>query len=200
MTLHVVPLKDIGPQRWRNGGGVTYPLLCWPGVDDWTVRVSVADIEQEGPFSEFHNVERYIAALTGNGILLGEPINARLQPGSPPLAWPGHVAPECKLIDGPTRDLNVMFDIRYGEGFLRMLHAQDSDTDRGVVLIAKDVTKPAIRGIFVLHDATARSREEVVAMPAMSLLWSDDDHSDWHLQCSSGAWYFQYTLRAEVSP
>jgi environmental stress-induced protein Ves len=38
---------------WKNGGGVTRELLAWPGGGDWQVRISVAEIEADGPFSSF---------------------------------------------------------------------------------------------------------------------------------------------------
>ena len=51
---------------WRNGGGVTRELLrlaARPATG--SVRVSVADIEADGPFSPFPGVERWFAVLRG---------------------------------------------------------------------------------------------------------------------------------------
>lgn len=79
-----VRLADCTPQPWRNGGGVTRELLIWtrpnrvssePTGSDWSVRVSVADIAHDGPFSSFPGIDRYFAVLEGKAL------NSGLMPG-----------------------------------------------------------------------------------------------------------------------
>jgi environmental stress-induced protein Ves len=119
MTVHprpqIVHADLVAPQPWKNGGGQTRELLVWPSPTDWSLRVSVADIEQDGPFSPFPEVERWFAVIEGAGVVLrfadGE---RRLVPGDAPLVFAGAAAPDCRLIDGPTRDLNLM--VRGGRG------------------------------------------------------------------------------------
>ena len=65
-----VRLADCPPQPWRNGGGVTRELLAWPQAADWRLRVSVADIERDGPFSPFPGVDRWFAVIEGDGVEL----------------------------------------------------------------------------------------------------------------------------------
>ena len=56
---------------WKNGGGTTRELLSWPpGVADWHWRISVAQVETEGPFSRFDGVQRWFAVLDGEGVEL----------------------------------------------------------------------------------------------------------------------------------
>ena len=50
---HTVALADVPAQAWRNGGGTMRELLAWPDASDWQLRVSVAEIEADGPFSAF---------------------------------------------------------------------------------------------------------------------------------------------------
>lgn len=96
-------------QRWKNGGGSTRELLAAPSGDDWRWRVSVAEIEADGPFSAYPGVERWIALVEGEGIELdfGGRTQRRLQ-GHTPLRFDGARAPSCKLLSGPTTDLNLM--------------------------------------------------------------------------------------------
>ena len=70
MTPRLVALADTPPVPWRNGGGLTRELLAWPDGGDWAVRVSVAEIEADGPFSTFPGVERWFAVLEGGGVAL----------------------------------------------------------------------------------------------------------------------------------
>ena len=66
----IVHIDDVRAQPWKNGGGLTRELLAWPSRDAWSVRVSVADIERDGPFSPFPGVERWFTVLEGAGVVL----------------------------------------------------------------------------------------------------------------------------------
>lgn len=110
MTVHCLALAATPPQPWRNGGGITHELLAWPpGASAWLLRVSVARIDADGPFSRFDGVQRWFAVLNGAGVVLQQsdgPLT--LTPASAPLGFDGADAPGCRLIDGPTLDLNLM--------------------------------------------------------------------------------------------
>ena len=107
---HCVQLADCAALPWKNGGGVTRELLAWPAADtEWAVRVSVADIDRDGPFSSFPGIDRCFAVLQGAGVELGLPGSMRRQrSGDAPIAFAGDSVLDCRLIDGPTRDLNLM--------------------------------------------------------------------------------------------
>ncbi len=97
------------PQAWRNGGGLTRELHVWPPGPDWRLRLSLADIQRDGPFSAFPGVQRHFAVVEGGGVALQFPQGERqLRAGEPPLAFDGALAPGCRLLAGPTRDLNLM--------------------------------------------------------------------------------------------
>jgi environmental stress-induced protein Ves len=109
LSLKIVAADGVAPQPWRNGGGQTRELFAWPTGADWRLRLSLADITQDGPFSAFAGVERWFAVLSGAGVRLGFAGQwASLTPQSEPIRFEGAAAPDCRLIDGPTRDLNLM--------------------------------------------------------------------------------------------
>ena len=70
MSWQMIPLEEVAPSPWRNGGGVTRELIAWPTPQDWDWRISVAEIEKDGPFSRFEGVERWFAVLGGAGVRL----------------------------------------------------------------------------------------------------------------------------------
>ena len=118
MTAWLVRGDAVAPQPWRNGGGVTRELLAWPAGADWRVRISVADIESDGPFSAFPGVERWFVVLKGAGVdLRVAGVPHRLHRGDAPLRFAGGAAADCRLLDGPTRDLNLM--LRGATGSMR---------------------------------------------------------------------------------
>jgi len=99
----------VAPQAWRNGGGRTRELLAWPAGPDWRLRLSLADIDADGPFSAFAGVQRWFAVIEGAGVVLGLAAGTQcLTPQSEPMCFDGAEAPGCRLVNGPTRDLNLM--------------------------------------------------------------------------------------------
>jgi len=161
------PAADAMPRPWRNGGGVTRELLCLPAGagDDWTLRISVADIEADGPFSAFPGITRWFAAVAGAGVRLDfRDAGIDVRPGSAPLCFDGAEAPGCTLLDGATRDLNVM--VRSGRADATVTAA--TFPDPAVPGPGTGFGFFALRAL-ALHGAGA----EPLAMPVLSLAWCE---------------------------
>jgi hypothetical protein len=161
--VNLIETMSIAPQPWRNGHGRTRELLAWPraGDDGWRVRVSVADIEADAPFSAFPGVARWFTVLKGAGVELrvGGTLH-RLTRIDPPLRFDGAQPAHCRLIDGPTQDLNLM--LRGGV--------------RGGMTIADDGLRwqPPAGAACGLYSAVAGRCDadgEVADVPAYALLW-----------------------------
>ena len=98
---------------WKNGGGETVEVIVHPegaSLSDFGWRVSMAGVASDGPFSVFPGIDRTLAVLSGDGLVLeiegiGE---RRLTPESPPLAFPADAPTTAQLTGGPITDLNVM--------------------------------------------------------------------------------------------
>lgn len=107
-------LDAIAPTPWKNGGGTTREIAVWPpGADmhafDW--RISVADIAADGPFSAFPGIDRQIVLINGAGVHLqahDDSFCHKLVRVGEPFAFAGDTAVHAALVDGPTRDFNVM--------------------------------------------------------------------------------------------
>lgn len=162
MTLHRVCFEEVPPQPWRNGGGVTRELLAWPRADDWALRVSVADIARDGPFSAFAGVERWFAVLTGDGVRLGAPAVDVAADGDA-LRFDGGDAPACALRGGPTRDLNLMLRVDRVRGEMTRVDGEH----------AWPAAPAVLRAVFT-RDGCALSVGDLEApLPPMTLAWSD---------------------------
>jgi len=94
---------------WRNGLGVQYEVACDGSLpDDWTWRLSTADITQDVPFSSFPGVTREFCVADGNGVVLNiNGVDHRCEPGSV-TTFRGDDVVFATLIDGPMRALNLM--------------------------------------------------------------------------------------------
>ena len=98
---------------WKNGGGVTRELACFPpgaSFDDFTWRVSIADVHASGPFSSFPGIDRVIALLDGDGMRLDfadGKVHALTEPLAP-FAFAGEAQLHAELVGAPSRDFNLM--------------------------------------------------------------------------------------------
>ncbi len=109
--IDIIRLAATSPQRWFNGGGWTREIARGGEAVDWDWRLSVADVESDGPFSRLPGIEREIYLLEGAGMQFdfedGEAF--ALTPDSPRLRFDGGRGLDSRLIDGPTRDFNLMW-------------------------------------------------------------------------------------------
>ena len=96
---------------WKNGGGITHEALRVPmGGSAFRWRVSVAQIDVSGPFSNFAGYQRRMVLLRGSGVrLIFDGLRQKDLLAVGDLAeFDGGVATSCELLDGPCTDLNLM--------------------------------------------------------------------------------------------
>lgn len=168
MSIIVVDGTTIVPQPWRNGGGRTREFLTWPAEKGWKLRISVADIESDGPFSAFDGVQRWFTVLQGPGVELEFADSKHLlRPGDGPLTFDGGHFPYCHLLDGPTRDLNLM--ARDGSAMMQKVHAQQA------------WEQPfAIRGLYTeVPGRWSSAQDQRVLRPQNLLLVEAEDAEAW---------------------
>jgi environmental stress-induced protein Ves len=109
LSVEIQRAVDRTPQPWKNGLGVQYEIVCDGSLpDDWTWRLSTADITQDVPFSVFPGVNREFCVADGNGVVLTiNGVNRRCEPGSI-TKFRGDDEVYATLIDGPMKALNLM--------------------------------------------------------------------------------------------
>ena len=110
----VIPANEYRRERWRNGLGWTREIHAHAAAGspgDWEWRLSIAEIEQDAPFSAFPGIDRELVLLSGNGLRLrfddGEV--RELHPPHDRLRFAGERAVTGELLDGPTQDFNLMW-------------------------------------------------------------------------------------------
>ena len=107
----VVPANEYRRERWRNGAGWTREIAAEPANGEWAWRLSIAEIEQDAPFSRFEGIDREIVLLSGNGVRLhfDDGIVHGLEPPHGRLRFAGEANVTGELIDGATQDFNLMW-------------------------------------------------------------------------------------------
>jgi environmental stress-induced protein Ves len=187
MTLQVLRCDQVEPQAWRNGGGRTRELLVWPHAHHWQLRISLADIDRDGPFSPYPGVDRWFAVVEGAGVRLQLPGGAKsIDTDSAPLQFRGEDAPGCDLLDGPTRDLNLM--VQRGHG-----HAAMQRDEPGVEFRPR----AALRALFSADPVTLQiDGSDARVLAPFTLAWSDGgSHGLWRLHSEPErprAWWMDF--------
>ncbi len=97
---------------WKNGLGTTTEIAVHPpgsAIDDFTWRLSIADLGASGPFSTFAGYDRLLVQIEGAPMTLSHEGGGehRLQP-LVPYRFAGELGTHGTLDAPPARDFNVM--------------------------------------------------------------------------------------------
>ena len=73
------------------------------------MRVAIAEIERDGPFSVYPGVDRTFVLLEGEGVVLvHDDVEIALTVPNEPYHFSGDSACKCRLVGGPSRAYNLM--------------------------------------------------------------------------------------------
>jgi environmental stress-induced protein Ves len=163
MTLQRFSRSTLTATPWKNGGGTTREIVCWPpgtGLDAFDWRASIATIAAPGPFSVFAGVRRTIMLLDGDGVRLRSAgFDHRLDVPHEPFAFDGDAAVDCDPLGATSTDFNVMARRGRGTAEVRII-----DT-------ALDLA-PSAHGLLMGLDGRWHVNDDVLA-PGEGLWWTD---------------------------
>jgi len=155
--VRLVGFAALAPVPWRNGGGLTREIAGAPGA-----RLSLADIERDGPFSIFEGLDRIFVVVQGAVTLSFGPADVvRLDPGVAPLEFAGEHAPQAAPGAPGCRALNLLVERGRHGGSLR----------RETWPAGRRVDAQDLAGVFAVHvqdgllgcgDARARAGDTLV--------------------------------------
>ncbi|KOU25395.1 HutD-family protein [Streptomyces sp. WM6372] len=111
--IRILRAGDRAAVAWKNAGGVTREIAAWPegaGLADFGWRISLAEVAADGPFSGFPGVDRTLTLAEGAGMDLTVAGARRLvDERYAPQDFPGDAPTDCRLLDGPVVNFNVMY-------------------------------------------------------------------------------------------
>src|ERR1700677_1377525 len=109
--IKIIRRSSFTATPWKNGGGITREAIRVPPTGDaFLWRISVAQIDSSGPFSDFAGYDRKMVLLRGRGIALqfGSGERCTLRSVADWVEFDGAMSTCCELLDGPCVDLNLM--------------------------------------------------------------------------------------------
>lgn len=108
--LRIIRSADYPARPWKNGGGTTRDIVVSPpgaSLDDFDWRLSLAQVDRDGPFSRFDDVDRTLVLLSGAMTLHEQHRRIDLKRNEL-VAFAGERAIVATLAGGSTLDFNVM--------------------------------------------------------------------------------------------
>lgn len=109
-AMRLIRPEDFLTQPWKNGGGITHEIAREDRDGRLLWRLSIAEVASDGPFSAFAGLSRILTVIDGAGIALQSPGGALMALPMQPLAFSGDLPIDSRLIGGPVRDFNLIFD------------------------------------------------------------------------------------------
>ena len=108
--MRIIPPSQFKTTPWKNLGGITHEIAKEETADGLIWRLSVAEVDTDGPFSQFDGLTRVLTVIEGAGLKLIHPDGIiEALPGRP-VRFSGDLPVNGQRIDGKVRDLNVIFD------------------------------------------------------------------------------------------
>ena len=139
--MKLISFDDLIATPWKNGGGVTRELACFPagaGLDDFLWRISIAEVNRSGPFSIFPGVDRVITLFEGDGMQLSFADGEQHALTTPllPYRFRGERSVNAQLAGTASQDFNLMLRRDAVDGSLQVRHESgEIACDGGVVAL-----------------------------------------------------------------
>lgn len=115
--MEIIRTSTLPSTPWKNGGGITREIKREPERGTFRWRVSVAQIDSSGPFSNFQGYRRTMVLLRGAGLRLTHPDGegVELSRVGDLVHFDGARTTDCQLKAGTCTDLNLMVADSAGE-------------------------------------------------------------------------------------
>lgn len=96
------------PRLWRNGRGKTRELWAEPDGSDVRWKLSLADLDEDAPFSRFDGLDRIFTPVSGTGFELVVDGRPHAAEQNRPIHFPGEAETEVRRLTEPVQALNLM--------------------------------------------------------------------------------------------
>ena len=119
--MDIIPASHFQTTPWKNGGGITHEIAR---ADDGAAllwRLSIAEVASDGPFSAFAGLSRILTVIEGAGLVLQSPDGPIEAQPFVPVAFSGDLPIDSRMVGGPIRDLNLIYDASRFSGQVSVL-------------------------------------------------------------------------------
>lgn len=121
----VVRADEVRPQARTDGGGTTRELAS---ADDGSWRISLADVERDGPFATSAGLRHLLTVVDGPVLDLEVDGEAHVVEPQRPFALPGDATTVVSVPEGAVRVLDVVVDPELVQPYVTVLELGRSST------------------------------------------------------------------------
>ena len=112
---------------WANGRGTSYEIASdRDDAGNWSWRLAMAPVNEDGPFSRIECVNRFLAVVQGNGMLLTVDRKKLQCLPMQVVRFRGDAITEAALTDGPIMDINLMIRRKEADGDMTLVSESGS--------------------------------------------------------------------------
>jgi environmental stress-induced protein Ves len=153
----VIRYRDYPVTPWKNQRGVTREVVGGTANSDgsnFDWRISMAEINEDAPFSRYPGIERKLAVVAGGELELTiEGATQRLGIGAPAVTFSGEATVSGRPVGDPVTDLNLMFDPTLGLATLEPVVAGHFAAEVGAVIVVALGPGADVRVRWAAEDA-----------------------------------------------
>lgn len=177
--IQVLTSADYRQMPWKNGLGTTIELARDSGQDlqHFFWRISMADVSNDGAFSIFPAKQRLLSILDGQGLSLDLQDSRKQQivSGNDVFSFSGDEKIDSKLIAGPIRDFNLIYNPAHFSAHMRMFRDESIEINScaDIVFIYNHRQKISIeinQQCYVLNAGASLKIEENNSMKHIKIL------------------------------
>ena len=112
---------------WANGRGTSFEIASdRDDAGNWSWRLAMAPVNEDGPFSRIECVNRFLAVVQGNGMLLTVDRKKLQCLPMQVVRFRGDAITEAALTDGPIMDINLMIRRKEADGDMTLVSESGS--------------------------------------------------------------------------
>jgi environmental stress-induced protein Ves len=127
---------------WANGRGTSFEIASDRNdVGEWTWRLAMAPVSEDGPFSRIECVNRFLAVIEGNGMVLSvDRKKIQCQPMHV-VRFRGDAITAAALTEGPILDINLMVRRNETEGEMTVVSESGTISRASIVVAVGGIAK-----------------------------------------------------------
>jgi len=121
---------------WANGRGTSFEIASdRDDAGNWSWRLAMAPVNEDGPFSRIECVNRFLVVVQGNGMLLSVDRKKLQCLPMQVVRFRGDAITEAALTDGPITDINLMIRRKEADGEMAVV-SESGLLDAASIIVA----------------------------------------------------------------
>lgn len=161
MKISLLKNQTYRSMPWKNGRGFTSEIAIFPvgstlEKNNFSWRLSSAEVTENGPFSIFPNCDRYLTVIEGSGLKLHFETESKLIDQNSFLQFSGELKVQGELIFGKIKDLNFILKKNTNKVQFKILNTPVNKLRKGTSIIF------VMEGSVTINDSQAGKFDTVM--------------------------------------